>query len=103
MRISQPVGGDHDQVLDPDPEPPGQVDARLDGDHIARRSSSSTFCESRGRLVDVEPDSVPETVAEMLAVAAASITARAAASTSRPSAPSLTALSPVSCASSTSS
>ena len=62
------VGHDH-EVLDPDADVAGHVDARLDGHDVARRELALRRLGEPRRLVDLEPDAVAEPVAEVLAVA----------------------------------
>ena len=64
------VLGDHDQVLDPDPELARDVDAGLDRDHVAGLEHVLGGLAQPRRLVDLEPDPVAETVAEVVLVAA---------------------------------
>ena len=64
-----PVLGDDHEVLDAHATDAGQVDARLDGHDMARDEPRPAGpCKPR-RLVDVEPDAVPEAMAEVVAVA----------------------------------
>src|SRR3954463_427403 len=62
------VGDDH-QVLDPDPAEALEVDARLDGDDVARRERVARFARKARRLVHLEPDAVAEPMAELVAEA----------------------------------
>ena len=71
VRISgSPSGHDH-EVLDPDADSPGHVDARLDRDRVARGERALGGLAEPRRLVHLEPDAVAEPVAEVLLVAGA--------------------------------
>src|SRR3954463_16544067 len=63
-RVLDPVLGHDHVVLDPDPEAALEVDAGLDGDDVARRERVGALRREPRRLVDVEAEAVPETVAE---------------------------------------
>src|SRR3954469_2812727 len=58
------VGDDH-QVFDPDPAQALEVDARLDGDDVARRERVARLARETWRLVHLEPYAVAEAVAEV--------------------------------------
>src|SRR5215207_2043856 len=63
----RPVVPDDDEVLDPDPAQPAQVDAGLDGDDVPAREHVAGLRREPRRLVDEQADAVPEPVAERLA------------------------------------
>src|SRR6476620_3944152 len=67
--IAEAAVGYDDQVLDPYPELPRQVDARLDGDDFSRREEVVGALREARALVHLEPDPVAEGVPESLAVA----------------------------------
>ena len=67
-QVSVAVAGDHDQVLDPDAELPGQVDAGLDRDDVALRELVLGGGREPRPLVDLEAHAVAEPVAEVVAV-----------------------------------
>ena len=67
--VAVPVLADDDQVLDPDAELPGQVDARLDGDDVAGPQLVLGARRQPRALVHLQPDAVAEPVPEALAVA----------------------------------
>src|ERR1700742_2486208 len=58
-----PVGGDVDEILDPDPERTRHIHARLDRDDVALLERRIRPLRQPWRLVDLDPDSVPEAVA----------------------------------------
>src|ERR1700757_4561202 len=63
---SGPVPRRHQQhVLDPDAALPGQIDTRLDGDGNPARQFTRSPVSQHRCLVDLQPDSVPETVLEV--------------------------------------
>ena len=64
------VLGDDDEVLDPDAEAAGDVDAGLDRDDVAGAEHVVGALAEARRLVDLEADAVAEAVAELVAVAA---------------------------------
>ena len=97
------VLADDHQVLDPHTEHTRQIHAGLDRHDVADAQRLLARGPRQARpLVDLHADAVTEAVAEMLAVPAGSMTARATASTSRPPRPALTASRPCCCARSTS-
>ncbi len=60
----------HDQgVLDPDTAPIGQIDTWLHGDRRASKQCTGGGGADSRRFVDLQPDPVPEAVAEVLGVA----------------------------------
>src|SRR5436190_23975636 len=64
-QVFQPVLRHYDVVLDPDPETALEVDPRLDRDHVAGLERVAGLCGQARRLVDVEPQTVAEPVAEL--------------------------------------
>src|SRR5262245_15951829 len=59
---------DRDDVLDPDPEPAVEVDARLDGERHPRLQDGPIALYEVGRLVDLKADPVTGPVDEAVAV-----------------------------------
>ena len=59
----------HDHVFDTDASPVGQVDARFDSEDHAVRELVFRCLSDAGQLVHLQPESVAESVAEVLAVA----------------------------------
>src|SRR3954451_14865315 len=60
---------DHDEILDPHAAAAGQVDARLDGDDVARHERIGARPRQARSLVDLHADPVPEAVPEVLYMA----------------------------------
>src|SRR6476619_3680919 len=69
QHLAASVVDDH-EVLDPDPEAAGHVDARLDRDGVAAHEGGLGARGQARRLVDLQPDAVAEAVTELVAVAA---------------------------------
>src|SRR5918999_1771290 len=70
--LRQPLAAavrDQHHVLDPDAAAPRQVDARPAGEDVARLERVGRLGPRRRRLVHLQPDPVPEPVAEVLAEA----------------------------------
>src|SRR4051794_5044346 len=63
-QVLDPIFRDDDVVLDPDAEAALEVDARLDGDDVARDERVGRLSREARRLVDVEAETVAEPVAE---------------------------------------
>src|SRR5215467_13665935 len=62
-------GAHHQGVLDPDTAPAGHVDARFDGDGNPVSKSTGPAASQHRRLMDLQANSVPKAVREVLAVA----------------------------------
>src|SRR5206468_9228484 len=60
----------HHDVLDPDPEPAREVDARLDAERVPGLEALMVARDQVRLLVGLEPDPVPEPVDERVAEAA---------------------------------
>src|SRR2546428_13449476 len=56
---------DHDVVLDPDPGATLEVDPRLDRDDVSRLQRVSRLAREPRDFVDVEPETVSETMSEL--------------------------------------
>src|SRR5690349_24901088 len=69
-QVAVPVLGDHDQVLDPNAEPAGQVDAGLDRDDVTELEYVLRCLPEPRRLMHLDSHPVPEAVAELVLVAA---------------------------------
>ena len=88
--------GDDDEILDPHAADARQVDARLDGDDVARRPAGvSAVRASRGASWVTSPTPCPRPWPKCSPWPAASMMSRATASISRPSGPGRTASSAV--------
>src|SRR5215510_3330421 len=59
---------DDDEILDPDARDAAEIDPRLDRDDVARREHVLALRPKHRRLVDEQAETVPEPVAEVLAV-----------------------------------
>src|SRR5687768_5342068 len=58
---------DHDQILDSDPERPGDVHARFDGHDVAFRQDILRGLAEPGGFMDLQPDAVAEPMAVLVA------------------------------------
>ena len=91
-QVPDPRIRDHDEVLDPHPEPARHVNAGLDRDDVAGPEHVLGGLAEPRRLVDLQPDAVAQAVAVVVAVAGRSIGSREAASASAPPMPARTRL-----------
>src|SRR4051794_63178 len=63
----RPVFGDDDEILDPDPAAPGEIDAGLDGHDVALRERAARLLGEARILVDEQAHPMTEPVSERLA------------------------------------
>src|ERR1700750_3439679 len=65
---ARPVGPHDQHVLNPDTAPAGQVDTWLDGDRNPACEFTRSAVPDHRRLVHLEPDAMPQSVLEVVAV-----------------------------------